>query len=291
VDEMLANPTVNNDGKCDEMSIGIPHSWEFVAKQPPEGVFRGLYVCAPEDRIFKLRKELLSRFGHWEMDTLEHEVMWWAGLREAPEDVISYIEFLMPRYASVESAFDGVWARHCHSEDRGINLHVFESSIDKMDCKKFEAEKNGLSKHERIKSVFRFMDSSQEGEVSRGEWSILGSLWNEFELCIDEFEKFVHRTFHGSLRLAWDFFDEDGSGEITLDEFKDAVHKVGYFGPVKETFHCIDENENGFITFNEWEDSWNKVKQEDIEEHDRRISPKTKRKDTSRKSFEDLEAL
>jgi len=274
------------DGKADKLPHGIPQSWNAFNKMPHEGKFRGVYLCSPEERNFKVRRDNLLKYGYWEMDITQNEVRWWAGLQEAPEDVIIYVEWMIPRHASVDAAYHSLWSSHNAGSPRGFNIHSFERGLLGQGFKLFD----GQNQHERIRTLFRYLDVSQEGEVSIGEWRVLKLLWQEIELSVEEFEKFVHRTFQGSLRLAWDFFDEDASGEITFQEFKEAVNKVGYFGPVKQTFSCIHHTptekkqqlelssgnkaehrrfavdktmHEAVITFDEFAASWGKVKDDD----------------------------
>lgn len=74
------------DGPAEQLAQ-VPAAWEVLAKMPTEGTLEAVYECAPEDRRFDVRKELLETYGNWTMDASEEEVMWWGTLAEAPTGV------------------------------------------------------------------------------------------------------------------------------------------------------------------------------------------------------------
>ena len=49
------------------------------------------------------------------------------------------------------------------------------------------------------------------------------------------------------IAATWDTLDEDGSGEMDLDEFLNAVEKCGYFGPAKIVFSLLDSSDDGLV--------------------------------------------
>ena len=44
---------------------------------------------------------------------------------------------------------------------------------------------------------------------------------------------------------SWRFLDEDGGGDLDLEEWLDAVHKIGFFGPAKCVFGLLDRSDDG----------------------------------------------
>merc|ERR1712203_481708 len=78
-------------------------------------------------------------------------------------------------------------------------------------------------------------------------------LRKEVQLSITEFVQFCERTFGDDLADAWGFLDEDGSGEIDLDEWLEAVQKVGYFGPARQVFNYLDKDDEGTVSLDEFE--------------------------------------
>merc|ERR1712032_831040 len=198
--------------------------WDTFEKMPKGGFFDVEYMCSPEDRNFQFRQQCLEKYGCWSLDVAEEEVLWWAALSEAPEDVLEFLEFLTANFADVFEAFtaiDGVGGNGV------ITRKEFAEGYKEIGCKKFEGE-NEL---ERINAVFRYLDPSGEGEVSRDEWAVLDQFWKEIKLSIHEFVSFCSRHFGEELANTWEFLDDDGSGEIDQDEWVEAIRKLGYFGP------------------------------------------------------------
>jgi len=57
------------------------------------------------------------------------------------------------------------------------------------------------------------------------------------------------------IRDVFNMFDEDGSGSITLNEFRDIYDALGHFiseNELLEMMNDADTNEDGFITFHEF---------------------------------------
>ncbi|CAE8606974.1 unnamed protein product, partial [Polarella glacialis] len=46
---------------------------------------------------------------------------------------------------------------------------------------------------------------------------------------------------------AWEALDADGSGELTEEEWFEAVANIGYFGPARVVFALIDSSDDGNI--------------------------------------------
>eukprot|EP00927_Polykrikos_kofoidii_P026280 TRINITY_DN23434_c0_g1_i1.p1 TRINITY_DN23434_c0_g1~~TRINITY_DN23434_c0_g1_i1.p1 ORF type:complete len:1381 (+),score=227.10 TRINITY_DN23434_c0_g1_i1:343-4143(+) len=244
------------DGKVDPLPLGVPRSWEFLDKAPKGGIFSGYYVCAPEDRQFGHRMKLWDTYARFSSQVVnehggfrplqEQDVMWWTGLTEAPQDIISLLEFFISRVPDIPTAFtmiDGV-------DGNGvITLMELREGLQEMGCTKFE----GPNEAARIEAIFRHLDPGGEGSVSKEEWGILEQLWNEFDLSIRDFTQFLVRTFNDDLNLAWFRIDEDGSGELTEDEFISAVSELGYFGPSRVVFKLLDSSDDGTISFDEFE--------------------------------------
>jgi len=255
--ENLSNTKfVHVDGTVDPLLQGVPRAWEILEKMPLSGKFSGIYNCAPEDRNYQVRATLQQTYGLWKAPEKDTDVMWWASLPETPQDVLEYMEFLVPRFPDIYVAFQTIIAGH--DGNGQISLRVFEDSIQEMECKKFKGEyyekgtKMPPNEKLRIAGIFRFLDNSGEGQVSEGEWSVLGILFNEIQLSIKEFAKFGSRTF-GTLEEAWEQFGADGGGEIDIDGWNRALRDIGYFGPAKPIFSYLDKDDGGTISFEEFE--------------------------------------
>mmetsp|Transcript_27065 Transcript_27065/g.62578 ORF Transcript_27065/g.62578 Transcript_27065/m.62578 type:complete len:1540 (+) Transcript_27065:138-4757(+) len=246
---------VDENGVVDPLPLGIPNSWKFFDRMPKRGTFKCTYVCAPEDRNFKFRAELLQTYGYWTLKNVTaDDVMWWSGLKEAPMDVIDYLEFLVSRYSNIYKPFYIIDGEDGNGE---ITLREFEDGIKAMDCRKFD----GPDKQKRLESVFRYLDPGNEGTVSLDEWGLLENLWKEMRLSISEFVHFLQRRFGNPeedrglefLDRAWDFLDEDGSGEITEDEWNEALEQeLKYFGNARTIFAFLDKDEEGDVSPDEF---------------------------------------
>jgi Ca2+-binding EF-hand superfamily protein len=234
------------DGTKDNLTTGIPRFWWALKTIPTQGVFRCEYVCAPDERDFATRKMLLQSFGSWSIpDVEEDDVHWRMGLHEAPADVLEFVEFVVGRsldFLDVYRKFDG---------PRGngqITLREMEEGYKRLLAKPELSTKD----KEVITAVFRYLDRSGEGEVSIGEWSVLGYLYDEINMCIFEFVQFCERTFGPDLADTWAYLDDDGSGAITAEEWEAAVHGVGFFGPTMPIFNFLDKDDEGTLSLDEF---------------------------------------
>eukprot|EP00928_Gymnodinium_smaydae_P074583 TRINITY_DN57616_c0_g1_i1.p1 TRINITY_DN57616_c0_g1~~TRINITY_DN57616_c0_g1_i1.p1 ORF type:complete len:370 (-),score=107.58 TRINITY_DN57616_c0_g1_i1:281-1273(-) len=249
----LRNATwVHSDGVVDPMTMGVPRSWESFEKIPSEGSFHVEYACAPEDRNFKVRKQLFETYGFWKTDACEAEVMWWAGIGEAPSDVLELLEFLISHFEDVYRPFKLIDGPGGNGE---ITLRELEEGLDAIGCQKFE----GPDKAKRIANIFRYLDPSESGEVSEQEWGALECLWKEMMQSIREFVQFLERTFGGDpgedfLQVAWAQLDEDGSGEVSEEEWVEVIKdKLQYFGPSLVIFNFIDKDDEGTVSQDEFQ--------------------------------------
>lgn len=234
------------DGTKDPLPLGIPRSWEKFSEIPKGGVFKATYTCGPESRKFEARKRLAESWGNYVIDCGGDEVMWWTGLTEPPEDVLDLLEWIIGKYSNPKQAFKAI------DGDGGngvITLREFEESLKELKCTKFE----GKDEKERVLKVFRYLDPGGEGSVSEDEWMILDQLWKEYQLSISEFVHYLQRQFGDNLADAWAFLDDDDSGELTLDEWVQAVESIGFFGPSKVVFGLIDNSDDGSISIDEFE--------------------------------------
>jgi Ca2+-binding EF-hand superfamily protein len=243
--------TPKNDSPMDETNFWRSFKELSTEKMPACGIFKGLYICAPEDRNFKARIKLLETYGFWQANVREVDVRWWASLFEAPGDVLEFVEWLLPRYPDLSKAFyaiDGSVPGASVSNGQ-ITLKEFEGGLEALKCKKFA----GPGEKQSILTVFRFLDPTGEGTISEGEWSMLGLLWKEIQLSMLQFVKFLERTVGPTLQDWWKSLDLDGSGEISFSEWRDICRNLGFFGATRQIFKFIDKDDEGNISFEEFE--------------------------------------
>ncbi|CAE7582086.1 Zdhhc8 [Symbiodinium natans] len=237
---------IKPDGSQDDFPMGIPRSWETLS--PTEGRFRCRYVCSADDRNFGYRKTIAAKYGYNPRDVREQEMNWLTGLNEPPEDVLDLLEFLISRVDSMQAAFNLIDGGEPGSVSNSeLTLRELEQGLKSMGCQKFA----GSDESARIEKVFRYLDPGGEGTVSMQEWMVLDQLWKEFDLTIREFVQFLQYAFGENLEDAWEALDDDESGELTEQEFDEALKKKGYFGPVRVVFALLDNTDDGNISFDE----------------------------------------
>jgi len=235
----------NEDGTLEPLLQGIPLSWEHFDKIPHSGVFRGSYICSPEDRCMAYRRRVFESHGYWSGSFADSDLLWWSSLKGTPEDVLQFITWLAGNYNNLGEPFrkmDGA------DGNGALTFNEFSEGISGLGFRKFK----GPNEKDRIRAVFRYLDPNHEGTISESEWGILDLIWQEVHLSIREFVRFLERTIGEDLDLAWTFFDQDGSGDIDVNEWMTACQKLGYFGCVDNIFQVLDKDAGGAISYHEF---------------------------------------
>jgi Ran GTPase-activating protein (RanGAP) involved in mRNA processing and transport/Ca2+-binding EF-hand superfamily protein len=239
------------DGVVDPLLAGIPRSWESLDKMPRSGIFAGRYNCSPDERCYKVRAHYFKMYSFWEAPEKEDAVTWWAVPSETPEDILEFLEFLSSRFDNVSKAFKAIDGEDGNGQ---ITKNELLQGIRKMGCKKFkEVNEKGQGEEKRVEAMFRYLDVSSEGEVNEAEFHVLDLLFQEIQLSIREFVKFLVRTFGTDLATAWKVFDESGDGEVDFDEWMQELTTLGFFGASKTIFNYLDKDDEGTISLDEFE--------------------------------------
>jgi calcium-dependent protein kinase len=94
-----------------------------------------------------------------------------------------------------------------------------------------------------IKTFLETVDKNKDGSVSFEEFG------NAFA------EKFVRKFTPTELREAFDFFDKDHSGVLSLDEIEEALKRLGFKHSRKgllSTFRKLDTDNSQSVSFEEF---------------------------------------
>jgi len=224
---------------------GIPQSWLKFEFMDTSGIFKARYICSPDDRNYNYRRDLARKYGNRGIPN-EKEVMWWSSINDCPPDVVEFVEFINSNFKNIWKPFQIIDGPDGNGEIALAELHT---GIKLMKCKKFDGE----NKDDRIKSVFRFLDPSGEGLVSKSEWKVLDQLFREVRLSVKEFVEFCERTFGSDLDDAWEALDGDGSGEIDEAEWQEMLTGLGFFGMASPIFAYLDKDDEGTVSRDEFE--------------------------------------
>eukprot|EP00439_Symbiodinium_sp_Y106_P064222 s1923_g10.t1 len=237
---------VRGDGSVDPLVMGLPRSWETFSQIPEHGTVSMSYKCAPEDRNFKVRKSFLQTYSNWPCDVSMEQVLWWASTNEVPVDVMEFLEFIIEQYDNVYEAFDDIKSKNAQV----LNHRDFEDGLRRVKCKKFKGRREG----DKITGIFRYLDPSGEGQVTRSEWGILELCHKEMVYSIQEFVHFCSRSFGNDLNAAWAVFDVNGDNFISEAEWVTVARSFSYFGPTLPIFRFLDRDDEGTISFEEFEE-------------------------------------
>jgi len=202
----------------------------------------------------------MELYGFWPGPETDAEVNWWATIGEAPQEVLDFVDYIVLHYKNVDDAFTVIDGP---DGNRNISFLEFQEGVSRMEMPKFkvtnkahispgDSVQDGQQVRKKIQDVFRYLDPSGEGQVSPQEWGVLEQLFKEIHMCIGEFVWFLDRTFD-SWDEAWDFLDDDASGSLSMKEWMDASHSIGYFGPSRPIFSYLDVDASDCVSFTEFQ--------------------------------------
>mmetsp|Transcript_78708 Transcript_78708/g.138856 ORF Transcript_78708/g.138856 Transcript_78708/m.138856 type:complete len:1576 (+) Transcript_78708:47-4774(+) len=253
-------------------TAGIPLSWENFDAINTQGNVELSYACSMENVKLKTRRRLAATVGGWgnlpdDQATLASSINFWATLESVPEEVVKVIVFMIRNYSSINSAFGKLNG----DGDNSLNHKEFVSNLQRVGCcrsKKVKEQMTGFVlqdsqalesydehdsvQYEQLSSVYRFLDSSNDGEISRKEFDALERIWKELHQSMYEFKKDME-TCYGTLSSAYETADEDGSDALSFEEFTILVQATRFDGPIKQIFLFMDMNGDDEIQKYEFE--------------------------------------
>eukprot|EP00931_Biecheleriopsis_adriatica_P056620 TRINITY_DN33555_c0_g1_i1.p1 TRINITY_DN33555_c0_g1~~TRINITY_DN33555_c0_g1_i1.p1 ORF type:complete len:1653 (+),score=370.35 TRINITY_DN33555_c0_g1_i1:89-5047(+) len=261
----IRHPVIDKEasGHFQPFVSGIPASWNDYNGIPSRGLFQCTYVCSVERTNPKLRRKMASSIGCWvELPEGEAKLETWSSMDEVPESVVKVITFMIRKWNSIDAAFT-----YCNAGIEHLNKQEFVLRLAKAGCcksKKAGSKKAKRAKHHQLQSqedeydpddekqhhalseVYRFLDTSNDGDISRKEFENLDRVWRELQQTMYEF-KHVMERYYGSLEQAYESIDTNRNGEMSFHEFKQCVELTDFIGPVEQIYMFVDVNGDNSI--------------------------------------------
>ncbi|CAJ1418034.1 unnamed protein product, partial [Effrenium voratum] len=221
------------------------------------------YNCAVDRQNLKARRRLASNVGGW-IYLPDTPFDFWSCLEDVPPDVLKVVMFMIRTWKSTDAAFSALNVQ----PDNMLNHKEFVEGLTKVGCCKtrrprqkgnlltMSAGARGMlspkedeedsAQVEAISSVFRYLDTSHDGDISRKEFETLERVWRELQQSMYELKRDLD-VFYGSLQKAFEAIDVDESGAISFQEFRKCVEATHFDGPINEIFMFLDLNSDNEI--------------------------------------------
>lgn len=228
---------------------GVPATWKDL-QTIPNGLLSWQYMAAPEDRSLDMRIENLLRYGGWNTEIQSSKVIWWADVQAVPEAVSTFLVHVMRHFKhNLRAAFQMIDGPDGNGK---LSLREFKDAFGRLGWREFKDS-------EKAVELFRYLDPDRGGSISWEEWQVMDNLLKELQLAILELLQYVDRTF-GSVEVAYEFLDKDGSDSVDLDEWCQAIKSMGYHGPsgVIYKYLCADASTGTLLALSR--ERWDEVK-------------------------------
>ncbi|CAE7490451.1 unnamed protein product [Symbiodinium sp. KB8] len=254
----IKNPVMDKDANPNAPAFqpfvaGIPNSWAEWDNVPAQGIMQCTYNCAVDRQNLKVRRRLAATIGGW-AHLPDTAFDFWSCLEDVPPEVLKVVVFMIRNWKSTDAAFTALNTQ----PDNMLNHKEFVDGLAKAGCCRTrrpkirtmtmsvalgsrglpgspsgtEPESEDTGQLEALSSVFRYLDTSHDGDISRREFETLERVWLKNDLEI----------FYGSLTKAFEAIDQDESGAISFEEFRKCVEATQFDGPVTEIFMFVDMN-------------------------------------------------
>jgi len=273
----IKNPMMDKDANPNTPAFqpfvaGIPKSWDELDNIPMQGLVQCTYNCAVDRQNLKVRRRLAASVGGWShLPDTAFDL--WSCLEDVPLEVLKVVMFMIRQWGSTDGAFAALNTQ----PDNMLNHKEFVDGLAKAGCcRTRRPKKPGMpgqqgstarpvpmrteteeeadpAQMEALSSVFRYLDTSHDGDISSKEFETLERVWRELQQSMYELKRDL-TVFYGSLQTAFEAIDLDESGAISFEEFKKCVAATHFDGPVQEIFMFIDLNGDTEIDGHEfWE--------------------------------------
>ncbi|CAE7478397.1 CML34 [Symbiodinium natans] len=262
----IKNPVMDKDANPNAPAFqpfvaGIPNSWAEWDNVPAQGIMQCSYNCAVDRQNLKVRRRLAATVGGW-ANLPDTAFDLWSCLEDVPPEVLKVVVFMIRNWKSTDAAFtalntqpdnmlnhkefvDGLAKAGCcrtrRPRLRTTNLTVPVGSRSVPGSPSGEWESDDSVQLDALSSVFRYLDTSHDGDISRREFETLERVWRELQQSMYELKNDLE-IFYGSLTKAFEAIDVDESGAISFDEFRKCVEATQFDGPVMEIFMFVDLN-------------------------------------------------
>jgi len=226
------------DGAVDAFLLGVPKSWEQMANIPKHGVLEADYVCRPEQRNIKVRKDLFEQMSDWDVSEISEEgIHFCSYTNKLPSDIVVFATWILAVCGGLPEAFAQISRQDKEADAAQITKREFEDGCKSLGFSRFK----GQGEQKRFEAVFAYIDARSEGKISAKDMQILQSLEQDIELCIREVLLACTRLF-GDLSAAWLALG-DGKEIMTLEEWQEAWDATGYSGPIMQVFKFMDTDD------------------------------------------------
>lgn len=263
----IKNPMMDKDANPNAPAFqpfvaGIPNSWAELENIPTQGLVQCTYTCSVDRQNLKARRRLAASVGGW-TNLPDTTFDFWSCLEDVPVEVLKVVTFMIRTWKSTDAAFSALNTQ----PDNMLNHKEFVDGLTKAGCCKPKRrrvpaflpqststtssarlmpsprseDEEDATQLETLSSVFRYLDTSHDGDISRKEFETLERVWRELHQSIYELKRDLE-VFYGSLQQAFEAIDLDESGAISFEEFKKCVQATHFDGPVQEIFMFIDLN-------------------------------------------------
>eukprot|EP00931_Biecheleriopsis_adriatica_P034888 TRINITY_DN20125_c0_g1_i1.p1 TRINITY_DN20125_c0_g1~~TRINITY_DN20125_c0_g1_i1.p1 ORF type:complete len:1674 (+),score=304.30 TRINITY_DN20125_c0_g1_i1:79-5022(+) len=272
----------------ENFEAGIPVAWETYDNIDKQGVVQCGYACSIESVSFKTRYKLSQKVGGWTSlapaKEVQSSIKWWSVLDNGTvlPEVIKTIVFMIHQFGTLDAAFS-----FCNEDgDTRLTHKEFVDTLAKAGCLRSKPNKSAKGKnakpgltlphmaaqkerkltpaeaaefydpsdtkqHEQLSNVYRYLDTSLDGDISRAEFGALERIWNELRQAMHEF-KMLLAIHYGKVEDAYWDNDHDDDRRIGIHEFEVMAARSCYKGPYQQIFMFLDYHGKNELTPDEF---------------------------------------